>query len=180
MDSAYNAVVALLRERGATDIEHPGGTLLAHLVRVAERLYQDTGDEVVRLAALSHAVYGTDGFDTSLLSLEERSVLADLTGPDVEGLVYLYAACDRGKTWATLGETKAVHDRWTGQVTQPDAALLRRFVDLSIVNEVDVCEQSAEMMAKYGRPLLTRFRTWQALGSEPVLRDAENVLGGAS
>lgn len=136
------------------------------------------GDEVARLAALSHAVYGTDGFDTSLLGLDERSTLGAIVGPEVEQLVYLYAACDRQQTWAALGETKAVHDRWTGEVIRPDAGPLRRFVDLSIVNEVGVCEQSPEMRAKFGSALAKRFRTWRGLGSEAVLRDAEDVLGG--
>jgi hypothetical protein len=73
--------------------------------------------------------------------------------------------------------SKAVHDRWTGETVPLDTVQLRRFVDISIVNELDVCEQSTEAKSKYGPALLRRFRTWQSLGSEAVLRDAEVTLG---
>lgn len=176
MDPTYDVVAAMLGDRGAAGIEHPGGTLLAHLERVAARLYQLTGDDVLRLAALSHAVYGTDGFPTTLLDLSERSLLRNVAGSEVEELVYVYAACDRRKTWATLGQTRAVHDRWTDEIVHPVREMLRRFVDLSIINEVDVCERSAETRAKYGEILLRRFQTWQTIGSDSVLRDAYDAL----
>jgi uncharacterized protein DUF6817 len=177
VDAAEAAVLTLLRERGADQIAHPGGTLLAHLQRVAHRLHRGGADEVVRLAALAHAVYGTDGFDTCLLRLDERWLLTQAAGADVERLVHLYGACDRERTWPDLVVSETIHDRWTGEMVLLDSVTLRRFVDLSIVNELDVCDHSAEVMAKYGPALLRRFRTWHTLGSEAVLQDAEATLG---
>lgn len=52
-----------LREHGAATIDHPGGTLYAHLGRVHDRLGALGHGPDVRLAGLTHAVYGTDGFD---------------------------------------------------------------------------------------------------------------------
>jgi hypothetical protein len=48
---------ALLRKQGADTIDHPGGTLLAHLERVRETLAAWGNDEVVQLASLCHATY---------------------------------------------------------------------------------------------------------------------------
>lgn len=53
-----------LRELGAEDIPHPGGTLLAHLRRVRTRLASWDARPALQLAGLCHAFYGTDGFPT--------------------------------------------------------------------------------------------------------------------
>jgi len=97
VSARHESAVALLRERCADDVAHPGGTLLAHLVRVHDRLLRLCGDEILALAGLTHAVYGTDGFGTSLLSLDERHVLAQAVGTEVEELVYLYGALLPGR-----------------------------------------------------------------------------------
>jgi hypothetical protein len=73
-------VVAALTARGADGVEHPGGTLLAHLIRTAERLQAWGSSEELVLAGLSHAAYGTDGVDVALFGLHERSVVASLVG----------------------------------------------------------------------------------------------------
>lgn len=180
MELEYGAVLELLREHGADSIPHPGGTLLAHLQRVERRLRGHGADDVLRLAAVAHAVYGTDGFDTHLLGTDQRHVLAGAASDEVEQLVYLYAACDRGKTWRRLRDTLEVHDRWTGEVLRPAPNVLARFVDLSIVNELDVVEHSAEARAKFAGPLLEICRSWRGLGSSAVQSDAEDVLASAA
>ncbi|WP_166386004.1 DUF6817 domain-containing protein [Catellatospora methionotrophica] len=68
-------VKALLRERGAQTIDHPGSTLYRHLVRVHDRLAAHGLPEPTALAGLAHAAYGTDGFDTTLLTRDERDLL---------------------------------------------------------------------------------------------------------
>jgi hypothetical protein len=70
--STEEDVRALLRERGAEAIAHPGGTLYAHLLRIHNRLADLELGAGVRLAGLAHAVYGTDGFAVALLKLTER------------------------------------------------------------------------------------------------------------
>lgn len=180
MEAEYDAVLELLRGHGAEAIPHPGGTLLVHLRRVERRLRGHGADNVLRLAALAHAVYGTDGFDTYLLGLDQRHVLAEATSDEVEQLVYLYAACDRSKTWRRLRETNEVHDSWTGEVVRPTPVVLGRFADLSIVNELDVVEHSAEAGAEFAKPLLDICRSWRGLGSSAVEADAERVLAAAA
>ena len=167
----------MLQERGAGEIPHPGDVLLLHLRRVEERLRGHGADDVLCRAALAHAVYGTDGLDVQLLTLDEREVLADLAGEEAEQLVYLYAACDRRRTWSGLAATRQVHDRWTGAVITPEPAVLARFVDLSIVNELDVMEHAPHIKAKDGVRLLGIYRSWEGFGSRQVSRDAYRVLG---
>ena len=96
------AVRAWLRDRGAETIDHPGGTLYAHLGRVHDRLGALGHDPHVQLAGLAHAAYGTDGFDLTLLDVTDRDTLRELVGDRAEALIYLYGACDRSRTWQPL------------------------------------------------------------------------------
>ena len=171
-----DTVRALLREHGAETIDHPGGTLYAHLGRVHDRLLADGADQDTALAGLAHAVYSTDGFDVALLPLSSRGGVRALVGDAAELLIYRYAACDRHLTWRALADTGRVHDRFTGtsEVLAPDE--LRAFADLSIVNELDVYEQSAEIAAKHGAYFRELFAAWAPIASGPVTADARPVL----
>ena len=166
-----------LREHGAETIDHPGGTLYAHLVRVHHRLAAHGAAPDLQLAGLAHAVYGTDGFDVTLLPRSERATIRALVGEPAELLLYRYAACDRRLTWRTLADTCRVWDRFTGDVTVLAPEELRPFADLSIVNELDVFEHSAEIAAKYGDDFRELFTAWAPIASEPVIADARRVLG---
>ena len=174
---AGERVETWLRERGAASIEHAGGSLYEHLGRVRDRLaaHGHGGDE--QLAALTHAAYGTDGFPVTLLDVTDRVELRALIGPRAEAMVYRYGGCDRGRTWRALPATATVWSRFTGHAETPTPEELRAFVDLSIVNELDVCEHSAEIAARAGDHFRSVFATWAPLASPPVLADARRVLG---
>jgi hypothetical protein len=167
---------AWLFERGADDIEHAGGSLYAHLCRVHDRLAALGLDEDVRLAGLTHAVYSTDGFAASLLDVADRCVLRALVGAPAEEHVYRYGGCDRGRTWRGLAVTEEIRSRFTGHVEAPTPAELRAFADLSIVNELDVAEQDAEIARKYGDYFRGVFAGWATLASPAVIADARRVL----
>jgi hypothetical protein len=53
---------------------------------------------------------------------------------------------------------------------------LRDLVDLSIVNELDVYEHSAEIAAKHGSYFAELFRSWVAVASPSVIAEADKVL----
>ncbi|WP_327644375.1 DUF6817 domain-containing protein [Micromonospora zamorensis] len=167
---------AWLRRHGAEQIAHPGGNLYDHLCRVSERLAALGCGSDVQVAGLTHAVYGTDGFDLALLDRADRAVLRDLVGADAEELVYLYGACDRERSWRKLAQTGQVFDRFVHQVRTPDAAQLRSLVDLSIVNELDVIEQDPAVADRHGPYFRDLFASWAPLASEEVIRDAQRVL----
>ena len=169
-------VLAVLRARGAETVEHPGGTLYAHLVRVFERLGRHELSPQVQGAGLTHAFYGTDGFDVHLQDPSDREPLRRLVGPETELLVHRYAGCDRSRSWATLAETGQVWSRFDGHVETLDGADLRDFVDLSLVNELDVVEQSSLIAQKYGDYFRKLFAGWRSLASPSVMADADEVL----
>jgi hypothetical protein len=166
-----------LRERGAESIDHPGGTLYAHLVRVSERL-RDLGCSAdLQHAGLAHAVYGTDGFRVALLDRADRPVLQRMIGPRAELLVYRYCACDRGRTWADLERTGQVWDRFDGTTETLGGENLRAFVDLTIVNELDVLEQSPALAEQHGEELRALFSAWAPLASPSIAADVVAMLG---
>jgi hypothetical protein len=139
VSAAVERALALLRERGAAAIDHPGGTLLAHLVRTHELLSAWDAPQRVRRAGLCHAAYGTDGFPTPLLALDERARLAAAIGADAEQLVYVYCACARAATYARLAETPLrLSDRFTGDTRALGDRDAADFALLTIANELDV------------------------------------------
>src|SRR5579864_781546 len=111
MESAarFSRAEELLRDRGADQIEHPGGNLFDHVGRVAKLLRAWGAEEDLQLAGLGHACYGTDGFATALLDLNERPLLAEVVGGRAEGCVYLYASCDRGAVYPNLANSGPLH-----------------------------------------------------------------------
>jgi hypothetical protein len=168
---------AWLRQRGAETIDHPGGTLYAHLSRVHDRLGRLGHGADVHLAGLAHAVYGTDGFDVVLLDPADRTTLRDIIGESAERLVYLYGACDRGRTWQRLPDTGEVWNRFTNEIESLGPRLLQPFVDLSIVNELDVVEQDRALAEKFGDYFRSLFTSWGQVASVPVTAEARRVLG---
>lgn len=129
------AAESLFRARAADEIDHPGGTLLAHLKRVAALLTEWGADSDIQLAGLCHAAYGTDGFGAALLALEERTLLAETIGETAEALVYLYASCDREQTYPAL----------------------RAFMEITAANELDVVRHNDELSRLHGAGLAKLF-----------------------
>src|SRR5262245_23019724 len=132
------SIVARLRDRGAAQVEHPGGTLLAHLIRVAESLKRQGSEAWVVTAGLCHAAYGTAGFAPALFGLDERTLLASWIGSEAEGLVYLYGACDRREWTAEGGLPPVLRDRFDSALVTPPQHVRRALLELTVANELDV------------------------------------------
>ncbi|WP_207938683.1 DUF6817 domain-containing protein [Actinomadura darangshiensis] len=147
-----------LRTRGADGIDHPGGTLLAHLGRVRTLLAEWGAAGDVQLAGLCHAAYGTDGFDVALLPPDERPVLAEVIGPEAEALVYLYGGCDRGRTYPELARPVVTFtDRFGGGRHVPPESDLRAFMEITAANELDVVRHNCELADRHGAALAALF-----------------------
>ncbi|RKN39331.1 DUF6817 domain-containing protein [Micromonospora endolithica] len=174
--SADVDVRAWLRSRGTETIQHPGGTLYAHLCRVEERLADLGHGADLRSAGLTHAAYGTDGFGLALLDWSDRATLRNLVGHAAEALVYLYGACDRRSSWQGLAATGEVTDRFTGRVVRLDADQLTPYVDLSVVNELDVIEQDPSLLDRHGDYFRGLFRSWAPVVSPPLVERLRRVL----
>ncbi|MFC3966264.1 alpha/beta fold hydrolase [Nocardia jiangsuensis] len=134
----------LLRELGADAIAHPGGTVLDHLRRVHTLVSEWGASPRLRLAALCHAAYGTDGRPHRLLPPHRRDRLRRAIGTDAENLVYRYCSCERRSTYARLGARPLpLTDRFTGEVIELDGSDLADFAILTIANEWDVARHAA-------------------------------------
>ncbi|MFF8844465.1 DUF6817 domain-containing protein [Streptomyces sp. NPDC015127] len=177
ISAGITAATALLRQHGAADLGHPGGTLLAHLERVEKRLAGWGARPALRLAGLCHAFYGTDGFAESLLPLERRGELASVIGTEAEELVHFYASCDREASYGALAQPGArFRDRFTGRTSSPAPERLRDFAELTAANELDLAEVNEAIRAEHGGALLRLFTTWLPLLTDAAHRNAREVL----
>ena len=171
------AVSAALGSRGAAEIAHPGGTLLAHLERVGALLGRWGARPALRRAGLCHAWYGTDGFDAALGGLASRNELAAIVGADAERLVYFYASCDRHFSYPCLAEHAGpFKDRFTGTVLRPPLPSRRDFAELTAANELDIAAVSPDFRAQAGPGLLRLFTSWKDLLSGPAWQSVQTTL----
>jgi hypothetical protein len=175
--AAADQAVALLRELGAGNIAHPGGTLLVHLRRVQEQLAAWGARPALRLAGLCHAFYGTDGFPTALLPLDRRPRLAAVIGTEAEEIVYLYASCDRKATYPALADPDAAFlDRFTGRTHVPEPQLRRDFAELSAANELDLARIDPSFHATWAADLLALFTRLRPLLTGPAWSTCHTAL----
>lgn len=172
MSDRAEEIRSLLRRREAGRVEHPGGTLADHLERVYERLGRLGARDDLRVAGLGHAVYGTDGFDLQLVTTAHRVAMVAMLGPETEAIIYRYGACDRKTTWPDLATAREVRNRFDGSTEQLADGELRDFTDLTIVNEVDVFEQTGQGAAYF----TTLFEAWAPIASPAVIADARAAL----
>ncbi|MFJ1758207.1 DUF6817 domain-containing protein [Kitasatospora sp. NPDC088134] len=171
------AALAILQAAGAERIEHPGGTLLAHLQRVGELLASWGARPALVSAGLCHAFYGTDGFPVALLDLERRAELVEAIGTEAEALVYFYASCDRRSSYRELADERGTFvDRFTGAATRPSLEARRDFAELTAANELDIAAISAEVRLRHGADLLDLFTRWSPLLSAPARAHCLSVL----
>ena len=164
-----------LLDRGADRVEHPGGTLLAHSRRVHAMLGEWGARPELRLAGLCHAFYGTDGFGTALGDPGRRDELAGVVGAEAERLVYVYASCDRRRSYPHLTSPGGPFtDRFTRTVLYPPQADRRDFAELTVANELDVLTASAGLRAAHGDALAELFATWRPLLSTSAARAVQD------
>ncbi|MEU6179158.1 DUF6817 domain-containing protein [Streptomyces coeruleorubidus] len=179
--TASAQAVALLRDLGAAELAHPGGSLLAHLQRVHERLAAWGARPALQLAGLCHACYGTDGFPTALLPLDRRAELAVVIGAEAEAIVYLYGSCDRKATYSALADADAaVHDRFTSRPHIPEPQLRHDFAELTVANELDLACIDPSFRAQWGGKLLALFARFRPLLSQPAWSSCQAVLASQS
>ncbi|WP_394840756.1 alpha/beta hydrolase [Pendulispora brunnea] len=173
---SIDPILAFLRVHGADTIEHPGGTLLGHLVRTARRLESWGASPTWVTAGLCHATYGTDGFPRALLTPDRRHELADLIGPEAETIVYAYGCCDR-RHGLPLGDPRGeMRDRFTGTLFRPGEETLRAIVELTCANEIDVLEHSPALREAVGRDIAALLRACCTIASPAACRAVDETL----
>ncbi|WP_225833692.1 DUF6817 domain-containing protein [Streptomyces sp. NK08204] len=172
--------LAILQAAGAEGIEHPGGTLMAHLQRVSALLASWGARSALVSAGLCHAFYGTDGFPVALLDLGRRAELVEAIGVEAETLVYFYASCDRKSSYRGLTDDRGTFvDRFTGTRMVPSLEARQDFAELTAANELDIAAISPEVRTRYGADLLELFTRWRPLLSGSAWEHCRSVLGRA-
>jgi hypothetical protein len=169
---------ALLRERGAAEVAHPGGTLFEHVSRVATLLGQWGGGDDLQAAGLCHACYGTDGFGVALFGLDERAVVRDVIGSRAEAFVYRYASCARRRVHSRLGAAPLwVFDRFTDRALWLGDVDAAAFVELTAANELDLVHVDPAGTATWAPAFLTLLRHARHRLSDGALRAWFDALG---
>jgi hypothetical protein len=179
------AALTFLRRHHADATPHLFGDLLTHLCGVEDLVRAWGGGDLLALAALGHATYGTDGFEPSLLELSDRPVLAAAIGADAEALVYFYASCDRDVFYPQIespGTTPAdlrFRDRFSGTGFVPSSDQVRSFVDLTYANEAELAAASPGGAAGWTwlADFCARTRRW---ASPRFFAGAAELLGSGS
>lgn len=179
--TSFDAARDFLRSLGAAELPHPGGTLLAHLERVSAMLGDWGASEPLQIAGLCHAVYGTTGFDRSLLPVTQRATLAEIVGVEAEALVHLYASCDRDVVYPRLERDRPVRfrDRFTGGERLLARADAHALMEITAANELDVVAHSEEIAARHGTELHRFFDRAADLLSPAARRSWEPELRAA-
>jgi len=168
-------IVDYIRMLGAERIEHPGGTLYAHLTRVSDRLTAWGARPDLRTAGLCHAFYGTDGFAPTLLPLDRRAELATRIGVDAERIVYFYASCDRAASYGSLVEG-TFRDRFTGRTYRPTERERRDFAELTAANELDIVAADPRARDRWGHELFALLSAFRPLLSDAAWQACEREL----
>ena len=175
----------LLDERlhalGAGTFPHVNGTLERHL-EGTERLLRQWGNrEMVCVAGLYHAVYGTDGIEGCLTGLDTREALARVIGVEAESLVYLYGACDRERFHPRIGTPaqNAFVDRFAGREYPIGDAQLRDFCEITVANELDLALCNQDFARRHADELLELFGRMRGAISAAAERAAFDALSAS-
>ena len=141
--NARGATLAFLDAHQAGVTPHLFGDLLTHLLGTEA----PGGSELLAMAALGHAAYGTDGFEEHFLSTAERPALAAVIGNEAEALVYFSASCDPDVFYPQLesgiGSAElSFRDRFTGACFTPARDLVTHFVDFTYADEEEPAASS--------------------------------------
>ncbi|EGQ7997786.1 hypothetical protein D8T39_21830 [Vibrio vulnificus] len=150
----------MLQKLGAGDFQHLNGSLEAHLKGTEKILMSWGGSELLQIAGLFHAAYGTAGFDENMVSLSQRQEIAQIIGSDEEALIYLYCSCDRDYVFPQFGKMLEIQfkDRFTGSTFKLDNAVAKLFCELTVANELELVYSSEEFKLKYGAELFELFQ----------------------
>jgi hypothetical protein len=176
----FNEIVEFLASRSAGTLGHVHGDLLEHLDGTYTLLRDWRNPTHVCHAGLCHAVYGTDGFATTLLDVSsEREDLVRVIGHEAEALVYFYASCDRRHLYPQIGGPAPVQfrDRFNDTVFVPDESLFASFMELTFANELDILGKNQRLVEETRPYLGALFARCRALVSAPAFAYFVSVFG---
>lgn len=131
-----SALTELLVEHGAGLRSHSGRSLLVHLEGTASLIESWGLPQSVINAGFCHSIYGTDGFDHSIIPLSERKLVRKAIGAEAESLVYLFSSINR-TTMFGEGGAADVTNREDGSPAAITAQQHRHLIHLELANWID-------------------------------------------
>lgn len=158
--------------------EHINENLLEHLRATHDLLSEWDNPTSICMAGLYHAVYGTDGFPTQLVPLNNRRDISSIIGTDAEELVYFYGACDRQYTYHHLinSPTLSYRDRFTDQKRIPSQVQFSAFCELTLANELQIVMANSDLLEQYHEFYVTLFTKIEGFVSKAAYRTYEDVF----
>lgn len=168
-----------LHELGVGEFVHLNGSLIEHLKGTADLLKAWGNREALCNAGLYHAVYGTDGYDQSLVGLAMRPQVASLIGAEAEEITYLYGACDRNAFYPRIGTTSQLiySNRFTRKSFEIRYSALKDLCELVLANELEIARNSESFRKEHGERLGRLFEQMRGLVSDRGFKFYNEVLG---
>ena len=172
-------VIGYLTDLGAHGLSHPGGTLLDHLRRTADLLARWGARPALVSAGLCHAVYGTDGFEIRLRTLDQRRQVAHTIGQQAETIVYRYASCDRKTLYGSVtAEGIPLRDRFTGQTRLLSETEGADLLELTFANEIDIARHNPAFARNDWQQLTNALDRCRAHVSALAWADYQHLTSG--
>jgi hypothetical protein len=137
MDSS---VYRQLEDLGVANIAHVNGSFLEHLQGVHDLLKAWGNREALCHAGLFHSIYGSAGFQQSVVSPHDRERVARIIGEEAERAVHMFCACDR-KHFHTSLENEGhpeYRDRITGEGRRLEPDEVRDFCEIFLADQLDI------------------------------------------
>ena len=135
----YASAVSYLESVGTQNVAHSSDGLLAHLEATSDLLQRWGNSDDICLAGLCHAIYGTDGFEVSLLDISQRNEVRAVVGAAAEKFVYFYASCDRQFFYPLIGNRPLrFRDRFTQVEFEPPEEMVCACLELMLANDVEI------------------------------------------
>lgn len=163
---------------GAGEFKHLHRSLIEHLNGTYQLLDTWGASQELCDSGLYHAAYGTDGFNTQVVTLSQRKVIANIIGQAAEKIVYLYCSCDRSYVFNNFDGKSAIkfRDRFTQTEFELTVEQAQQFCELTVANELELAMSSLEFKKEHGQSLFNLFMKMKLLLSKPANQMVTRVL----
>ena len=170
-----------LTKLGASGVQHLNGSLIDHLIGTKELLAAWSASTELQDAGLYHAVYGTSGLNNELVSVKQRSTIADIIGAKAEEIVYQYCACDREFFWPKfeLENNPDFRNRFSAEIYKLKPEILKNFCELTVANELEIASKRPGFITS-GGVLHRLFLAMYPQLSSAARRSVDNAIKNIS
>jgi SAM-dependent methyltransferase len=132
--AANSELCSFLEARGAATTRHSGRALLSHLQGTCSLLRGWGTPEALCRAGLFHSVYGSEAFESAIVSGAERPLVRRLIGDEAEQLAWLFGRCRQQALVDTADTAPRVVDYELGTEIAVSEQQRRDLCELCVAN----------------------------------------------